>query len=133
MKEKRSADTGGLQSAGTASGNAGGSDGDAPSGGTGIKADGSRKKSGNSGCRNYGRCYHKAEERQSTLGTIAKTAAEAGLKPPAVIVIGEVAALDLMPQELSFSSGELQGLHIGVTGTEAFPADWRLLREKGAV
>lgn len=70
---------------------------------------------------------------RATLGTIAKTAAEAGLKPPAVIVIGEVAALDLMPQELSFSSGELQGLHIGVTGTEGFSGRLAAaLREKGA-
>ncbi len=70
---------------------------------------------------------------RATLGTIAKTAAEAGLNPPAVIVIGEVAALDLMPQEPSFSSGELQGLHIGVTGTEGFSGRLAAaLREKGA-
>lgn len=70
---------------------------------------------------------------RATLGTIVKTAAEAGLKPPAVIVIGEVAALELLPQTSSFSSGELQGLRIGVTGTEGFSGRLAAaLRERGA-
>lgn len=70
---------------------------------------------------------------RATLGTIAKAAMEAGLKPPAVIVIGEVAALELLPQASSFSSGELQGLRIGVTGTEGFSGRLAAaLRERGA-
>ena len=70
---------------------------------------------------------------RATLGTIAKAATEAGLKPPAVIVIGEVAALELLPQTAPFLSGELQGLRIGVTGTEGFSGRLAAaLREKGA-
>lgn len=67
---------------------------------------------------------------RATLETLAETVEKAGLKPPAVIVIGEVAALSL---SAGTAQGELAGLRVAVTGTEGFSA--RLaekLKEQGA-
>lgn len=67
---------------------------------------------------------------RATLETLAEAVEKAGLKPPAVIVIGEVAALSL---SAGTAQGELAGLRVAVTGTEGFSA--RLaekLKEQGA-
>ena len=55
----------------------------------------------------------------ATLETLAEAVEKAGLKPPAVIVIGEVAALSL---SAGTAQGELAGVRVAVTGTEGFSA-----------
>jgi len=66
-----------------------------------------------------------------TLGSIAKIAEEAGIKPPAIIVIGEVAGLR---QHLNwFEERPLFGKTVVVTRAREQASDFRLLlEEKGA-
>ena len=86
-----------------------------------LKLMGSREKAGNSGCRNYGRGYHKAEERQSHFGHDSKDSRRGRIETSRSYCGWEKwQRWILCRKELSFSSGELQGLHIGVTGTEGF-------------
>lgn len=59
---------------------------------------------------------------RATLETLAEAVEKAGLKPPAVIVIGEVAALSL---SAGTAQGELAGLRVAVTGNgRIFPPVW---------
>lgn len=72
---------------------------------------------------------------RGTLENIAALSEEAGLKPPAVIVIGEVAALELTGSEREEikETGKLAGLRIGVTGTEGFSSRMmEALKQAGA-
>lgn len=66
---------------------------------------------------------------RGTLSNIASKAAQAQVEPPAVILVGEVAALELT----STLPRPLAGLHIGLTGTAAIQDRLRpLLEERGA-
>lgn len=68
---------------------------------------------------------------RATLETLAEAVEKAGLKPPAVIVIGEVAALSLSGS--GEAQGDLAGLRIAVTGTEGFSSRLaQKLKEQGA-
>ena len=66
---------------------------------------------------------------RGALSSIAQKAVQAGVEPPAVILVGEVATLELtatLPRPL-------EGLHIGLTGTAAIQDKLRpLLEEQGA-
>lgn len=65
---------------------------------------------------------------RAALNQIAEKAAESGLPSPAVIVIGETAALDF-----SAGTGGLGGVSVGVTGTESFAEKLSgFLQEDGA-
>ena len=76
-----------------------------------------------------GGCAPKPMAVRGTLSNIAQKAAQAGVEPPAVILVGAVAALDLT----SPLSRPLDGLHVGLTGTEAIQDKLRpLLEEQGA-
>lgn len=73
-----------------------------------------------------GNTPHPAKVR-GTLADIAQKAGEAGVLPPAVMVVGDVAALDVSPT----ISAPLSGVRVGLTGTAAiigrlFPALSRL-------
>ena len=64
---------------------------------------------------------------RGTLRDIARLASEAGLEPPAVIVVGQAAALELS------STLPLAGVRVGLTGTAPFQARLRpLLEAEGA-
>lgn len=66
---------------------------------------------------------------RGTLADIAQLAAQAQVTPPAVIVVGRVAALELTPT----ASRPLDGLSVGITGTPAVTNKLRpLLEEQGA-
>ena len=66
---------------------------------------------------------------RGTLADIAQRAAQAQVTPPAVIVVGRVAALELTPTV----SRPLDGLSVGITGTPAITGRLRpLLEEQGA-
>lgn len=66
---------------------------------------------------------------RAPLGEIAETARQAHIRPPAVIVVGEVAAMDVSsPVRLPLS-----GVTVGVTGTDAMREKLRaLFRGQGA-
>lgn len=75
-----------------------------------------------------GNAPHPATVR-ATLGTLAEHVRLAGVQPPAVIVVGEVAAFDFS----STLKRPLSGVRIGLTGTSAVTAKLRTaLRERGA-
>ncbi len=64
---------------------------------------------------------------RAPLGGIARRAAEAGVRPPAVIVVGRTAALSLG------STLPLAGVRVGLTGTASFQSRLRpLLEAEGA-
>ena len=66
---------------------------------------------------------------RGTLGDIAQKAGQAGVEPPAVIVVGQVAALELaasLPRPL-------EGVHVGLTGTRTIQEKLRpMLEGQGA-
>lgn len=63
------------------------------------------------------------------LDTIASLARRAGVQPPAVIVVGDVAALDVSPT----TARPLRGVCVGITGTRAIAGRLRpLLEAQGA-
>lgn len=77
-----------------------------------------------------GGCAPKPMAVRGTLAHIAQEAARAGVEPPAVILVGEVAALDLT----SPLARPLEGMSIGLTGTEAIQDKLRpLLEAEGAL
>lgn len=77
-----------------------------------------------------GGCAPKPMAVRSTLSNIAQKATQAGVEPPAVILVGEVAALDLT----SPLSRPLEGLAVGLTGTGAIQDKLRpLLEQQGAL
>ncbi len=77
-----------------------------------------------------GGCAPKPMAVRGTLSDIAQKAVQAGVEPPAIILVGEVAALELS----SPLAHPLEGLHVGLTGTEAIQGKLRpLLEEQGAV
>ena len=66
---------------------------------------------------------------RAPLDKLAEEARRAGLKAPAVIVIGETAAMELTPMDFR----PLSGVRVGVTGTEGFAAGLcAALQEQGA-
>lgn len=71
-----------------------------------------------------GNAAHPAAVR-GILGTIARRVREADVRPPAVIVVGDVAALDLS----GTLKRPLDGVRVGLTGTEAMTARLRDLLE----
>ena len=67
---------------------------------------------------------------RGTLADLAQKAQQAGVQPPAIILVGEVAALDLS----STLPRPLEGLRVGLTGTPALQNKLRpLLEELGAL
>lgn len=52
---------------------------------------------------------------RATLSTIGRAAREAGVKSPAIIIVGQVAALDFAPTIVH----PLQGVRVGLTGTDS--------------
>lgn len=77
-----------------------------------------------------GGCAPKPMAVRGTLSDIAQKAAQAGVEPPAVILVGEVAALDLT----SPLARPLEGISIGLTGTQAIQDKLRpLLEAEGAL
>ena len=71
-----------------------------------------------------GNAAHPAAVR-GTLGTVARRAREADVRPPAVIVVGDVAALDLS----GTLKRPLDGVRVGLTGTDTMAARLRDLLE----
>lgn len=71
-----------------------------------------------------GNAAHPAAVRAS-LGTIARRAREADVRPPAVIVVGDVAELDLS----GTVERPLDGVRVGLTGTDAMAARLRAALE----
>ena len=75
---------------------------------------------------------------RGTLKTIYEQAAKASIKTPAIIVVGETAAFDLLSDKTSDKAETavakpLTGLSIGITGTASFTGRLEhALREKGA-
>jgi uroporphyrinogen III methyltransferase/synthase len=66
---------------------------------------------------------------RGTLGSLAERTRQAGVRPPAVIVVGEVAALDFS----ATLERPLQNIRIGLTGTSAVTSKLKeALREQGA-
>ena len=66
---------------------------------------------------------------RGTLATIAGDVAEAGIKPPAIIVVGETAGYDF----ISSDRGALADKKVGIIGTFALQERMRRrLLEKGA-
>lgn len=65
---------------------------------------------------------------RGSLADIAKRVREARLSPPAVIVVGRTAALDLTPVQAK----PLAGVLVGITGTDAAGKLRPLLEEQGA-
>ena len=72
-----------------------------------------------------GGCAPKPMAVRGTLGDIAPKARQAGVEPPAVILVGEVAALDLSAP----MSRPLEGVRVGLTGTAAIQKKLRPLLE----
>lgn len=62
---------------------------------------------------------------RGTLETIYEKSLKAGLKTPAIIVVGETAAFDLRSEEMTgdkIDDKPLSGLTVGITGTSSFTA-----------
>jgi len=62
---------------------------------------------------------------RGTLETIYEKSLKAGLKTPAIIVVGETAAFDLRSEEMTgdkIDDKPLSGLTVGITGTPSFTA-----------
>lgn len=77
-----------------------------------------------------GGCAPKPVAVRGTLGDIAERTKLVGVEPPAVIVVGEAAALDLS----STLPRPLKGVHVGLTGTGAIQDKLRaLLEDRGAM
>lgn len=74
---------------------------------------------------------------RGTLKTIYEQTVKAEIKTPAIIVVGETAAFDLLPdktqdQAIKTDTKPLTGLTIGITGTASFTNRLNALKAQGA-